>query len=56
MNESVDPKKIGLPARTVLEQIASNVIAIVMLRKSRIIMVDGKKNSGKSKNDSGCIA
>jgi hypothetical protein len=43
MNESIDPKKFGLPARTVLEQIASNVIAIVMQRKSRIIMADGKK-------------
>ena len=43
MNESVDPKKFGLPARTVLEQITSNAIAIVMQRKSRIIMADGKK-------------
>ena len=43
MNESIDPKKFGMPARTVLEQIASNVIAIVMQRKSRIIMADGKK-------------
>ena len=49
MNESVDPTKFGLPARTVLEQIASNVIAIVMLRKSRIIMADGKKIVAKAR-------
>ena len=49
MNESVDPKKFGLSARTVLEQISSNVIAIVMQRKSRIIMADGKKIVKKAK-------
>ena len=43
MSESVDPKKFGLPARTVLEQISSDAISIVMQRKSRIIMADGKK-------------
>ncbi len=49
MNESVDPKKFGLPARTVLEQTASNVFSIVMQRKSRIIMADGKKIVGKAR-------
>ena len=40
---NLSPKEFGLPARTVLEQIDDNTIAIVMNRKSRIIMADGKK-------------
>ncbi len=40
---NLSPKDFGLPARTVLEQIDDNTIAIVMNRKSRIIMADGKK-------------
>lgn len=39
----LDPKEFALPARTILEQIDDNTIAIVMDRKSRIIMADGKK-------------
>jgi hypothetical protein len=39
----VSPKEFGLPTRTVLEQIDDNLIAIVMNRKSRIIMADGRK-------------
>jgi len=39
----LDPKKFGLPARTLLEQIDDSLIAIVMKRKSRIVMADGKK-------------
>jgi hypothetical protein len=39
----LSPKKFGLPARTVIEQIDGNTIAIVIDRKSRIIMADGKK-------------
>lgn len=41
-------KQFGLPARTVLEQIDDNTIAIVINRKSRIIMADGKKIAEKS--------
>ncbi|RUM44864.1 MAG: hypothetical protein DSY80_03935 [Desulfocapsa sp.] len=36
-------KEFGLPARTVLAQVDEQTIAIVMKRKSRIIMADGKK-------------
>lgn len=39
----VAAKAFGLPARTVLEQVDGNTIAIVIDRKSRIIMADGKK-------------
>ncbi len=39
----LDPKKFGLPARTVIEQIDKETIALVIDRKSRIIMADGKK-------------
>jgi hypothetical protein len=41
-------KQFGLPARTVLEQIDDNTIAIVINRKSRIIMADGKKVAEKA--------
>ena len=43
MNTKISPKDFGLPARTQLEQIDDNCIAIVVDRKSRIIMADGKK-------------
>lgn len=43
MSRNIDPKEFALPPRTVLEQVGSNTIAIVMLRKSRIIMADGRK-------------
>lgn len=38
----LNPKDYGLPTRTVLEQ-AGDTIIIVMNRKSRIIMADGRK-------------
>lgn len=41
-------KQFGLPARTVLEQIDDKTIAIVINRKSRIVMADGKKIADKS--------
>ncbi len=43
MPAKLNPKEFGLPARTVLEQIDAKTIAIVINRKSRIIMADGKK-------------
>jgi len=46
---NINPKEFGLAARTVLEQVDDNVIAIVMNRKSRIIMADGKKIVEKTK-------
>lgn len=45
---TVTAKQFGLPARTVLEQIDGKTIAIVINRKSRIIMADGKKIAEKS--------
>jgi len=39
----INPKEFYLPARTLLEQMDKQSIAIVVNRKSRIIMADGKK-------------
>jgi len=39
----IDPKEFALHARTVLEQVDEHTIALVMDRKSRIIMADGGK-------------
>ncbi len=39
----LSPKEFGLPSRTVLEQVDENTIAIVIDRKSRIIMADGRR-------------
>ena len=43
MKDIVDPCEFGLPARTMVEQAGTNTFAIVMKRKSRIIMSDGRK-------------
>ena len=43
MNKQIDPTELGLPPRTVVEQIDEKTLAIVINRKSRIIMADGKK-------------
>ena len=45
----LQPKDFGLPARTELEQIDTTTIAIVVNKKSRIIMADGKKIAEKAK-------
>lgn len=39
----IDAKIYGLHARTVLERIDDKTLALVMDRKSRIIMADGRK-------------
>jgi len=39
----LNPKDYGLPARTLIEKIDENTIALIVERKSRIIMTDGKK-------------
>ncbi len=44
----VTAKQFGLHSRTVLERVDENTIAIVIKRKSRIIMADGKKIAEKS--------
>ena len=36
-------KDYGLPPRTVLEQLDDDIFAIVVDRKSRIVMADGRK-------------
>ena len=43
MGKIIDPKKYGLHPRTVIEDIGKDHFAIVIDRKSRIIMSDGKK-------------
>ena len=43
MTQYLDPKSLGLPARTILEVIDRNTLAIVIKRKSRIILADGIK-------------
>jgi hypothetical protein len=42
-SHKIDPKQFGLPARTVLERVNDHTIAIIINRKSRIIMADSKK-------------
>jgi len=39
----LESKKFGLPASTVLEELADDQITIVIDRKSRIIIADGRK-------------
>lgn len=43
MGALLNPKQFGLHVRTVLEQVDDKTIAIVIDRKSRIIMADGRK-------------
>ena len=48
MNNTIDPKKFGLPGKTVIEDIGDNHYVLVVDRKSRIIMADGKKLVAKA--------
>ncbi len=43
MNKTIDPKEFGLHPKTVIEETAKNHLHIIINRKSRIIMSDGKK-------------
>ncbi len=43
MNNILNPRQFGLPSRTILEKINQKTIALVINRKSRIIMADGRK-------------
>ena len=43
MTNFIDPKLFDLPPQTKIEKINSNTLAIVINRKSRIVMADGKK-------------
>jgi hypothetical protein len=49
MSTDIAPKDFGLPPRTVLEQVDDHTIAIVVDRKSRVIMSDGRKILEKAK-------
>jgi hypothetical protein len=49
MGNFIKPDAYGLHSKTVLEEIAKNHVAIVINRKSRIIMSDGKKLLEKAK-------
>jgi hypothetical protein len=43
MAKIIDPNNFGLPARTIIEELGKNHYALVVDRKSRVIMADGKK-------------
>ncbi len=43
MTKYLDPKALGLPARTTVEEVNRDTLALVIERKSRIIMADGIK-------------
>lgn len=43
MTNSTDPKSFGLTRRTLLENIGFDTMAIVINRKSRIIMADARR-------------
>ena len=43
MTQYLDPKSLGLPGKNTVEVIDKNTLAIVIKRKSRIIMADGIK-------------
>jgi len=43
MTKFVDPKLLGLRPQTTVEEINPSTLAIVINRKSRIIMADGRK-------------
>ncbi len=41
--EKLDPEIFELPASTILQKVSDNLIAVIKIRKSRIIMRDGEK-------------
>ena len=43
MINPIDPKEFGITGKTIIEQVGKNHYAIVISRKSRIIMADGRK-------------
>ena len=48
MTKYLDPKSLGLPSRTTVEEVNKDTLAIVIKRKSRIIMADGIKILSKT--------
>ena len=43
MIKNIDPKTFGLPGKTVIEKIGKNHYVLVVDRKSRVIIADGRK-------------
>ena len=43
LEKSIDPKKFGLTGKTVIEKLGKSHYALVLDRKSRVIIADGKK-------------
>ena len=43
MTKYSDPKSLGLPSRNIVEEVNRDTLALVIERKSRIIMADGIK-------------
>jgi len=50
MTKYLDPISLGLPPRTLVEEIDLNTLAIVIKRKSRIVAADGIKILEKATN------
>ena len=48
VHKKIDPKKFGLPPKSIIEKLDSNHYALVIDRKSRVIMADGKKLAEKA--------
>ena len=48
MSKLIDPNEFGLPARTIIEKLGKNRLALVIDRKSRLIMADGLKIVAKA--------
>ena len=48
MRKNIDPREFGLPPRTSLEELDHDTVAIVIDRKSRVIMADGRKIAEKA--------
>jgi hypothetical protein len=48
MTVYLDPQSLGLPPRTIVTEIAPDTIVIVINRKSRVVMADGKKIVAKA--------
>jgi len=48
MTKNIDPKTFDLPGKTIIEELGKNHYALVLERKSRVIMADGKKLVAKA--------
>ena len=48
MGKRLDPGKFNLPPKTVLEEDANGQLTLVIDRKSRIVMADGRKIVAKA--------